>query len=48
VEVHIWGPMTIRTVERVAVVAPRRGQKAAYSAVEARLRAVGVTWEVLP
>jgi hypothetical protein len=47
VEVHLWGPMTIRTMERVAVMAPRKGQKSAYSAIGARLRAIGVTWEVL-
>ena len=48
VEVHIWGPMTIRTMERAVVTAPRKGQKSAYSAIGARLKAVGVTWEVLP
>ena len=47
VEVHIWGPITIHTIERVVVVAPRKGQRSAYNAFRDRLRAVGVTWEVL-
>jgi len=48
VEVHVWGPMTIRTIERAVVSAPRKGQRSAHSAIGARLKAVGVTWEVLP
>jgi hypothetical protein len=48
VEVHIWGPMTVRTMERATAAAPRRGQRSAHSAIGARLRAVGVAWEVLP
>jgi hypothetical protein len=47
VEVHIWGPMTIRSMERVVMTAPRKGQRSAYSAIEARLKAVGVAWEAL-
>ena len=48
VEVHIWGPMTVRTMAQAVVSAPRKGQRSAYSAIEVRLKAVGVAWEVLP
>ena len=46
VEVHIWGPMTFRTVERV-LVPPQKG-KAIRKNLRGRLRAVGVSLEDLP
>jgi hypothetical protein len=47
VEVHIWGPLSIRTVERVLLAGPRKGQRSARKAVRDRLKVVGLALEEL-
>jgi len=47
VEVHIFGPLSIRTVERVLLTGPRKGQRSARKAVRDRLKAAGLTLEEL-
>lgn len=45
VEVHIWGPMSMRTVERVLAAPPRKGQRSVWKALRDRLNKVGVDLE---
>ena len=47
IEVHIWGPMSIRTVERVSVTAPIKGPRSVRKAIRDRLKAVGLSLEEL-
>lgn len=42
IEVHIWGPMSIRTVETVLLTPPRKGRRSAHKAIGDRLRKLGV------
>lgn len=48
VEVHIWGPISIRTVERVLAPSPKKGQRSIWKALRDRLAKVGVTLEENP
>ena len=45
IEVHIWGPMSLRTVERILLTAARKGQRAARKAIQDRLKEVGLLLE---
>ncbi|HSN86294.1 MAG TPA: hypothetical protein VL025_06015 [Thermoanaerobaculia bacterium] len=45
VEVHIWGPLSIRTVERALLTGSRKGQRSARKAVRDCLKYVGLTLE---
>ena len=45
VEVHIWGPMSMRTVERVLASPPRKGPRSIWKALRDRLKQVGADLE---
>ena len=46
VEVHIWGPLTARSIERVVVTEPKRkGARVILRALRERLESLGVQWE---
>ena len=45
IEAHIWGPMSLRTVERILLTKPRKGQRAARKAIRDRLKGVGLSLE---
>lgn len=46
IEVHIWGPLSLRTVERILLTKPtRKGQGATRKAIRDRLKGVGLSLE---
>jgi len=46
VEVHVWGPMTVRTMERVSIIGPnRRAKRAIMNALKEGLARAGVGLE---
>ena len=45
IEAHIWGPMSLRTVERILLTKPRKGQRSARKAIQDRLKGVGLSLE---
>jgi len=47
VEVHVWGPMTRRTLERVTITGrPKRWQRHIIKAIKEKLKAVSVPVQV--
>jgi hypothetical protein len=42
VEVHIWGPMTVRTFEKVTLTQPRAVNRATIKAIKAKLEEANV------
>jgi len=47
IEVHIWGPMSIQTVEQVLLTAPSKGGRSVSKAIRDRLKKEGVKVENL-